>query len=157
MKKQTKRGAALEWMQAHAAHAGNDCLKWPFSYCWNGYGQIGQDGKIVKAHRLMCELAHGKPPTMKYVAAHSCHNPSCVNPNHLSWKTPRDNLLDRRRDGTLTKKRWQNRGTLSDADVAFICLLKPYCNQREIGALFGISYQHVSVVQNRKLKRQRAA
>lgn len=153
----TKAGEARDWMLAHVAHQGEECLLWPFSGNWNGYGHLGVNGKVMKAHRRMCELAHGKPTTPKHVAAHSCYNRSCVNPGHLSWKTPRDNLLDRRKDGTLTKKRWSTKGTLSDDDIGMICLLKPCANQREIGALFGISYQHVSVVQNKKLKRQKAA
>lgn len=152
-----RRGEAIKWLQDHATHKGDECLLWPFSGNWNGYGHIGIKGKIIKAHRAMCEAAHGKPPTLKHVAAHSCHNPKCVNPNHLSWKTPHENLMDRRKDGTLTKKRWTRFGTLTDADVAIICLLKPFCNQRELGAIFGVSYQHVSVIQNGKLKRQRAA
>ena len=149
------KGAALAWIKAHTEYQGDECLPWPFSGNWNGYGHLGINGKSCKAHRTMCELAHGPPPTPKYVAAHSCHNPPCVNPKHLSWKTPRENLLDRRKDRTLTKKRWHNRGLLSDSEVALICLLKPYCNQREIGAIFGISYQHVSIIQQGKLKRQR--
>lgn len=152
-----KPGEVQEWMAAHVDHHGDDCLLWPFSGNWNGYGHLGVNGKVCKAHRVMCTLAHGEPPTPKHVAAHSCHNPPCVNPDHLSWKTPRENLLDRRADGTLTKKRWNKYGTISDDDLAMICLLKPFCNQREIGTIFGISYQHVSVIQNKKLKRQQVA
>ncbi len=146
-----------DWIRAHLNYKDDDCLAWPFSKNWNGYGQLKYDGRIQKAHRVMCIMAHGEPPPT-YVAAHSCHkgHEGCVNPRHLSWTTPRQNLLDRRAAGTLTKKRWTKKGTLTDAQIAQIISLKGKKNQREIGAMFGISYQHVSVVQNRKLRRQAA-
>lgn len=113
----------------------------------------------MKAHRVMCILAHGEPPSPKHVAGHSCHNGSggCVNPRHLSWITASENLLQRRETGTLTKKRWNKKGTLTNQQIAQIVALRGKKNQREIGAMFGISYQHVSVIQNGKLRRQQAA
>ena len=55
----------------------------------------------------------------------------------------------------LLSTRQRSRITLSDSQVKAIVALRGHMNQREIGELFGISYQHVSVVQNRRLKRQR--
>lgn len=147
------KGVTLAWIRERATYKGDECLTWPFSGTWTGYGQVGVNGKIEKAHRVMCKLAHGEPPTSGHHAAHSCRNRRCVNPKHLSWKTPRENLLDRRKDGALTRKRWNNKGTLTPAQVLKIKSLKGKKNQREIGAMFGISYQHVSVVQNNKLRR----
>lgn len=42
----------------------------------------------------------------------------------------------------------------SGTDIEQIEALKGKLNQREIAEMFGISYQHVSVIQNRKLLRQ---
>lgn len=147
----------LDWMRSKIPYNEPSCLVWPFSGNWNGYGHVKFDGRVQKAHRVMCILAHGEPPDHKFVAGHSCLNgqKGCVSPLHLSWKTYRQNLLDRRKDGTLTKKRWTRYGTLTDDQVRKICSLKGEKNQREIGAMFGISYQHVSVIQNGKLKRQK--
>lgn len=148
------KGANLAWLKEHVGFAGDECLKWPFSKNWNGYGNIVINGRSGKAHRVMCELAHGPAPT-GHVASHSCNNGhlGCVNPRHLQWKTPRDNLLDRRSAGTLTKKRWTRRGTLTTEQIAQIMALKGVKNQREIAAMFGLSYQHVSFVHRGKLKR----
>lgn len=150
-------GTHFNFLRENVRYAGDDCLIWPFGGTWNGYGHLGYDGKMWKAHRLMCTLAHGEPPTPKHVAAHTCNNGQggCVNPRHLQWKTPRENLLDRRAAGTLTKKRWNKNGTLTDEQVAEICSLKGTMNQREIAAKFGISYQHVSIIQQGKLARQK--
>jgi len=149
-------GEQYLWLQSLVGHKGEECIPWPHGGNWNGYGHLGINGKVYKAHRIMCELAHGNPPIKGLVAAHSCKDRSCVNPDHLSWKTPRQNLMDRHRDGTLTKKRWTKYGTLTDNELREICVLKDYLNQREIGVIFGISYQHVSVIQNGKLKRQQS-
>lgn len=154
----TRPGEARNWLLAHVSHQGDECLIWPFGRRWNGYGQFGHEGKITFPHRVMCLWAHGNPPDPKCVAAHTCNNGhgGCVNPRHLAWKTPSENLLDRRAAGTLTRKRWNNRGLLTAAEVAQIRALKGVKNQREIAAMFNISYQHVSVVQNNRLRRHRA-
>ncbi len=153
------KGVALAWINENAAHQGDACLIWPFSGNWNGYGQLSHNGRILKAHRVMCEAAYGPPPTPKHVAAHICNNGQggCVNPRHLSWKTPRENLLDRRAAGTITKKRWDRyRSKITPEHIAQICALKGRKNQREIAAQFGISYQHVSIIQRGLLRRQQS-
>ncbi len=153
------KGAQYAWIVAHVDFDGRECLTWPFTLRWNGYGIVGYKGKILSPHRIMCELVNGEPPTPKHVAAHSCNNGhlACIHPKHVSWKTPRQNMLDRRAAGTLTTKRWQSRVTnLAPDQIARIIDLRGRMNQRDIGKLFGISYQHVSVIQNRKLRRQAA-
>lgn len=158
-KKCPRKSGTMTWLQERAGWAGDECLIWPFSSNWNGYGLMNLGRKTHYAHRSMCKIAHGEPPTPKHQAAHSCNNGEggCVNPRHLSWKTPSANLIDRRTAGTVPKGGWNNKGTMSDDEVAQIIALKGKKNQREIGAMFGISYQHVSYIQNRRLKRQRAA
>jgi hypothetical protein len=70
---------------------------WPLAKNDNGHGHFGFEGKVYRAHRYMCELAHGLPPSSDLEAAHSCGNGhlGCVNPNHLSWKTRSGNQQDR--------------------------------------------------------------
>lgn len=150
------RSKRLEWLKSHAAHASDECLLWPFSRIWNGYGNFQINGRVRYAHRAMCELVHGAPP-VGYVAAHSCGRgqDGCVNPRHISWKSPADNQLDRRAHGTdKRKKKWfRTRSTVTPEQRAEIIALKGKKNQREIGKMFGISYQHVSLIQ-RGLHRQ---
>src|SRR5258708_32092031 len=92
-------GAGIAFIRKHVSYEGDECLLWPLS-CKNGYGMVGYLNKLLHAHRVMCELAHGKPPTRKHIAGHSCadRNPlfwkSCVNPNHLSWKTNSETQLE---------------------------------------------------------------
>lgn len=64
--------------------------------CWNwkgatssaGYGLIGERGY---AHRVSLELATGRKLGGSYVD-HICHNPACVNPEHLRAVTQKQNM-----------------------------------------------------------------
>lgn len=100
-----KKKQNLEFLQWLVGHKGHACVTWPFARNENGYGQVYYEDRLHKAHRVMCILAHGEPPEPWYNAAHSCGNGKngCVNPNHLSWKTPSENSLDTVRDGRSRK------------------------------------------------------
>lgn len=65
-----------------------------------GYGQIradrttvGQQARLLKAHRAALMLATGEDPPDKD-ACHACDNTICCNPKHLSWGTHRENMRD---------------------------------------------------------------
>lgn len=140
------KGEKLAWLKERVGFDGPDCLIWPATRNWNGYGTLGVNGKLCYAHRVMCELIHGEPPP-KHVAAHSCHNGhgGCVHPKHLSWKTHSQNVLERQ---NIPDMGWPTRQTNVPAEhIAKIIELRGKMNQREIGKMFGISYQHVSIIQ----------
>ena len=151
------KGKNLQWLRDRVGHDGDDCLIWPFHRRWNGYGSIAYMGSVRYPHRVMCEFAHGAAPTPDHLAAHSCGRgqDGCVNPRHLSWKTSSENQLDRREHGTARRrKQWPGRRSLvSEEQRKQIRALKGRKNQREIAAMFGLSYQHVSLIQ-RGLRRQ---
>lgn len=112
-------GEGLSWLFDHISHNGNECLFWPFGGNSNGYGTTTFQGKQNLAHRIMCFLKNGHPPTDKHEAAHSCGNGhlGCVNPNHLSWKTHSENELDKVRHGTHRRGERHPLATLSAEQV----------------------------------------
>jgi hypothetical protein len=61
-----------------------------------GYPQARLAATGFRLTRLICEIAHGAPPTPKHEAAHSCHQPMCINPRHLRWLTHEENMAERR-------------------------------------------------------------
>lgn len=86
------------WIHDHRDYPNEYCcLIWPFALTQQGYASIGRNKTRAYVHRIMCELRHGPAPTEKHQAAHSCNRGAdgCVNPLHLSWKTPGENQLDR--------------------------------------------------------------
>jgi hypothetical protein len=93
--KQSK-SPVMAWIADHIDYPHEDyCLIWPFA-TFNGYGTFLEDGKKRFAHRVICGLKNGPPPTPKHQAAHSCNRGrfGCVNPHHLRWKTQSENLLE---------------------------------------------------------------
>lgn len=119
------KGACFAWLLTHVGHQGDECLIWPFARFHNGYGRFNHEGKPYRAHRHMCQLVHGDPPTTAHDAAHSCGKggDGCVNPKHLSWKTRSENLMDRREHGTARRKS-KLRFKLTEAQVAEVHAVK---------------------------------
>ncbi len=128
-----------DWLVAHAKSDTLDCLPWPFSNC-DWYHTVRHDGRWTKAHRLMCEIAHGLPPDKGYFALHSCDNKWCVNPQHLRWGTQKDNVADclsRCRHVYGTKS---PRAMLTDAIVKEIRALRENgITYNELERRFGVS------------------
>lgn len=90
-------GEAERWLEDRVGHNdGSDCLKWPFGTASSGYGYLRAGGVLLGAHRTMCALVNGPPPTPKHEAAHSCGkgHEGCVNPRHLRWATSQENKAD---------------------------------------------------------------
>ena len=97
----TPTSANFKWLQQAISKASNDaCIEWPFAKRSNGYGTIFKDGKRTTTNRLVCEMVHGAAPQQEMHAAHRCGNRGCINPKHLSWKTPKENIRDKITHGT---------------------------------------------------------
>lgn len=60
----------------------SDCVEWHKSCQPSGYGQTFRDGRVVYAHRVAYEDAHGPIPDGLTVH-HTCGRRNCVNVEHL--------------------------------------------------------------------------
>lgn len=152
------KGRGYLFLLAHVNYRGDDCLKWPLSCDSHGYAQVGVSNKLRKAYRVMCELAHGDPPTPTHHAAHSCGKGhlGCVNPRHLSWKTPRENVLDAVRHGRYGwGPGWK--GKLSHEKASEIRALSERMTNSELGALYGVHAETIAKIRRGETWRKKAA
>ena len=77
----------------------NGCRNWTRSKNTSGYGHLTHKGKILKAHRISWEIYNQRViPDGMYIL-HSCDNPGCINPEHLSLGTHADNMRERAERG----------------------------------------------------------
>lgn len=133
----------VDMVLSHARHEGADCLV-----------LRGRRGGVVRAvyvdreyrsaSRFMCEKAHGPAPSRYHEAAHSCRGGSagCLNPLHLRWATPRENMLDKHRDGMMRGAK------LTEAAVREI--RRSSAHPAALAEKFGVSRAAVYMVRNSK-------
>lgn len=139
-------GKTIQWIHDHVTYQYDEwCLIWPFSTT-RGYGAFQYLGKRYYAHRFMCELAHGPVPSDIHEAAHSCGDTACINPNHLSWKTPSENGLDNRQHGTHVRSRYGSAGKITPEQADTIRSLKDVKTLRELADEYGVSESAISNV-----------
>lgn len=96
----------------------DECWPWQGGKTPKGYGQlnVGRDAEGRQdtryTHRIAYQLAHGVDPAGALVM-HSCDNPPCCNPKHLSLGTQADNVADASRKGRYLRglkvgsRRWK--------------------------------------------------
>ncbi|NYT54491.1 HNH endonuclease [Eoetvoesia caeni] len=83
----------------------------------NRYGHLYLNGRIVRAHRALYEMAgHSIPPGMELL--HSCDIGLCVNPDHLSIGTHQENMTDMVRKGRAKAPAGSDHWTRHDPERA---------------------------------------
>ncbi len=100
----------------------NHISKTPDCWIWNGcrdkdgYGVFSANGVPYRAHRIAWMLVNGSVPD-GLILRHSCDNPSCCNPAHLSIGTHADNVADKLSRNRGAKGESINTAKLTEADV----------------------------------------
>jgi hypothetical protein len=144
------------WMIRHANHESDECLWWPFSRLANGYPTVKvADGRKRIASRVMCEMAHGMPPSDGMDCAHSCGNGNnaCVNPRHLRWATRIDNCHDKYDHGTHLEGEDAPWSILTEDDVRYILNKKASGGPTALAERFGVSKWTIYKIRQRKIWR----
>lgn len=127
----------------------NGCWEWKGSVAGRGYGVLVIFGKSRYAHRLSHEVWNG-PLGQDQVVRHSCDNPICINPSHLTRGSVLDNVHDAIRRGRNSppptlRGNDHPRATLSNDDVQAIRLrLSLGDRQVDIARDFGVTQAQIS-------------
>lgn len=141
------RGAAQAFIAS--VRPQESCITWPFKAKYKGgYGAVFYEGKLTGAHRAVCHIHHGNPPTERHHAAHQCGNRLCVNPAHLRWATPKENEADKIGHGKAPHGEANGCAKLTAEQVCEIRKLKGTDTQTAIAKKFGVSRRTVGAVLN---------
>lgn len=117
-----------------------DCWIWTGGKNNKGYGQFRPGGMSEKrlSHRLAYEDRNGPIPA-GMVIMHACDNPACVNPDHLSAGTEKQNMTDAAMKG--------RNGSRKLTEAIVIALLRDYVGgmpRRELVRKYRIPYSSIS-------------
>jgi hypothetical protein len=77
------------------------CWEWTAAKDRCGYGRIWHNNTNQTAHTVAYTTFVGSIPDGRHVL-HSCDNPSCINPDHLSLGTHADNMRDKSIRGRIS-------------------------------------------------------
>lgn len=115
-----------------------------------GYARIGvrnKDGKLTKGfvHRFIYEQLFGEIPK-NYVLMHKCDNRKCMNPEHLTIGTNKENMQDKIEKGRQYHRKGEKYKKLSDDDVREIRSGK--YNVEEMAKKFKVSVETIKNAKN---------
>lgn len=132
-------------------------------YCWIWTGATNRAGYAVmryspefgnkQASHIAVEIYRPDDirPSEKHGIMHSCDNPICVNPEHLSWGTDAENHADKVMKGRQNKGERHPLAKLSMEDVVEIKRLHSEgMTQRKLSEIYDISNQQISRIINNK-------
>lgn len=127
------------------------CWVWVAGKHPSGYGMIGvPGGKHKYAHRLSLEFATGQFIPHGMMVLHSCDNPSCVNPAHLSIGTAAENSADAMSKGRTPRGERAGHAKLSDNDVRGIrWLMSEGSKLSDVARQFKVTPGTISCIRDR--------
>lgn len=146
-------GVPMKWLTKFLSEKSwlpDECAVWPFAKNGAGYGVLR-----IKTHRnrivsnYVCSLHYGPAPDGAE-CAHSCNNPSCINPLHLRWATRKENCHDIADSGHAHRGNEHHFSKLSAEDVNYIRATAETMTNKSLASKFGISSAYVSRIRSKK-------
>jgi predicted XRE-type DNA-binding protein len=135
------------WSSIDQSGGPDACWPWKGRVDRDGYGYLpcGQNARNVRSIRLAVFLATGKDP-YGYIILHSCDNPPCCNPKHLTPGTDLQNNAFRWKNPSVTGSR-NNNAKLTEKQVEQIRKrIERGERQLAIAPLYGVSQALISKI-----------
>ena len=125
----------------------DECWEWQAAVNWQGYGRFRFGGTHLGSH-VAAFRDHYQQETGDLSVLHSCDNPRCCNPAHLSLDTHQENMRQRNERGRLNppKGATHYKSKLTEEQARAILQAKGTATQKEIGKRFGVSHHVVSQI-----------
>lgn len=142
-----------ERMLQHAPGLGretDECIEWLGAKDHRGYGTVTFDGVTRRAHRVSLGLAIGRDVEPGLSVLHSCDNPPCINPRHLSEGTQLENVADAMERGRWAVGSRAASAKLTEEIVMDILSRSPKPRPRDIAEELGIDSATACRVLNRQ-------
>ena len=132
------------WLEANVDDG--VCRPWPWAKTSAGYPVMRVDKKpTYVTHIVLTRTGRPWHPPLGNHVLHSCDNPPCLNPAHLSWGTNAQNRSESVDRGRHSRGEGHYAARLSDEEVLTIRhLVGDGWSQRSVAQAYGIDQSHVS-------------
>ena len=131
------------WERVDRSGGPNACWPWIAGMA-QGYGVLSVNGISVRAHRFSYVLHHGAPLGLgKLWVLHQCHNPACVNPQHLRLGTPCENSREKVQSN-------RHRPLFSPDDILAIRATQGTRRASQVAAHYGVRADTIRNIWRRK-------
>jgi hypothetical protein len=146
------RDRDIERFLAKIEKSESGCWNWTAGKKGGGYGAFYLDGKLRGAHRAALNLFKALDLDTPLDAMHSCDNPGCVNPDHISYGSRVENMIDASIKGRIVRVQdWRGqlnpKSKLSPQQIAeIIAAVNAGVSRKDAAERFGISDVRVSQI-----------
>ena len=125
--------------------------------CWvwqkstrEGYGRLLKNGKAYGAHVFSYLVHHGEIKN-GFQVNHTCHNRSCVNPDHLYSGTQKQNVADMKNAGRSNYKAGEQNGNSKITEEIAKEVYKDQGSVRVIAEKYRISISLVYAIKKKQI------
>jgi len=141
----------VRFNQRYEVNEETGCWEWTGGGAGDGYGRICIDGESIGAHRFSYSYHNGEIPDGAFIC-HKCHNPPCVNPDHLYAGDAKSNAQDAIDNGDYPDMHGENAGMAKLNDDAVLEIRERYAEGgvsiKELGDEYGVAFTTISHVIN---------